>query len=425
MSIQKELEKWAEDTVKEYHKIAIREDVNMAYYTQSDLSLLSCEPELMIVGINPGSESSYKDQCKNKNWSYLYNNPLDKNHLLKGNYCKEEGKPSSWDGHRKWKYWTGLKKCLSQTTLSKLLDDDSKIIISNASFFSTPKANGIKESLLLETIKYTLDLIDKTKPRNLIFLSGKKCFERLSRLTVVSKSFQFEYKHICGNIYVGILNNKLCIGIPHPTYKTREEIKLVASVLPFLLRYTNYEDIDGELICKECDKQIKEYEVRIFNKKKSIDTQVKELVKISNLKSSGKGINFRGRMELFKIKINSYGADNCNLHYRGRLLNYEFYTNRHLNGKYIYSKDTIAVDLLIDDNEFMIRLGTRRNSSEKSKEVAIAVDGEFRPGNTTLTAPHWHIYKKMPLITSDDEVIHIMNELLEKIKAYRNKEFQK
>lgn len=285
MNIQEKLIDWAEKTVEAYHEIAKRKDVNKAYYTQSDISLLSSEPELMIVGINPGSESSYIDQCKNKNWSYLYNDKLDKNHLLKGNYFKEDGKPSSWDSHRGWRYWAGLKKCLSQTPLSTVLDDDSKIIVTNASFFNTPKANGISEPLLLETIEYTIDLINKTNPKNLIFLSGKKCFERLYRLSNSSLSFQFEYKHICGNIYVGILNNKLCIGIPHPTYKTREEIKLIASILPFLLSSTNYEDIESELICKECDKQIREYEDRVYNNKKSNDTQVKKDVRISNLKN--------------------------------------------------------------------------------------------------------------------------------------------
>ena len=259
MNIQEELIDWAEKTVEAYHNIAKREDVNKAYYTQSDLSLLSEKPELMIVGINPGSASSYTDQCKNKNWSYLYNNPLDKNHLWKGNYCKEEGKPSSWDNHKKWKYWTGLKSCLSKTALSTVIDDDSKIIVTNASFFSTEKANGISESLLTETIPYTLDLIHIATPNNLIFLSGKKCFERLSHLSKSSQLFQFEYKHICGNIFVGILNKKYCIGIPHPAYKMNEEIKLVASVLPSLLNVPNYESIDVELIRKRCAKQIKEY----------------------------------------------------------------------------------------------------------------------------------------------------------------------
>ena len=287
-NIQAKLEKWAEDTVKAYHNIAKREDVNIAYYTQSDLSLLAELPELMIVGINPGNPygiTPYTEQCKNKNWSYLYNNPLDKNHLWKGNYCKQEGGTSSWDNHRKWRYWSGLKKCLSHTTLSTVIDDDSKIIVTNASFFSTAKADGISESLLTETIPYTLDLIHIAKPKNIFFLSGKKCFERLFRLSKSSKLFQFEYKHICGNIFVGVLNKKYCIGIPHPTYKTNEEINLIASVLPLLLRSTSFEDVDSELICKECGKQIKEYEDRIYNHKKSNDKQIMKPVKTSNIKS--------------------------------------------------------------------------------------------------------------------------------------------
>ena len=203
-NIQAKLEKWAEDTVKAYHQIATRDDVNIAYYTQSDLSLLSEEPELMIVGINPGNPygiTPYTEQCKNKNWSYLHNNPLDKNHLLKGNYCKVEGKPSSWDAHREWKYWSGLRKCLSQTYLYTVIDDDNRIVITNASFFSTKNANDIKESLLAKSIPFTLSLIKIINPTHLFFLSVKKCFERLYHLSKSSKQFLFEYKNICGNIY--------------------------------------------------------------------------------------------------------------------------------------------------------------------------------------------------------------------------------
>ena len=260
MNVQEEIVKWAEKTVREYHEIASHKEVNLAYYTQSDLSLISEEPELMIVGINPCSE--------NKNWSYLYNNNQDQNHLLKGNYCREEGKPSSWENHRKWGYWKGLKRCLSQTNLNEIIEDDSKIIVTNASFFSTKKADGISDSLLKMTIPYTLDLINITNPKHLIFLSGKNCFERLFNLSRTSENIQFEYKNVCGNINVGVLNGKLSIGIPHPTYKTNEELNLVASVIPYLISSDNYEHIDIALIQKECAKQIKEYEERSHNKKK-------------------------------------------------------------------------------------------------------------------------------------------------------------
>ena len=270
MNIQEEIVKWAKKTVREYHEIASRKEVNLAYYTQSDLSLISEKPELMIVGINPGSGGTYKEQCENKNWSYLYNNNQDQNHLLKGNYCREEGKPSSWENHRKWGYWKGLKRCLSQTNLNEIIEDDSKIIVTNASFFSTPKADEISDTLLVETIPYTLHLINITKSKHLIFLSGKKCFERLLNLSKMSGNIQFKYKIVCGNIYVGVLNGKLCIGIPHPAYKTNEELNLVASVIPYLISSDNYEHIDIALIQKECAKQIKEYEERIHNKKRQI-----------------------------------------------------------------------------------------------------------------------------------------------------------
>ncbi len=299
MNIQEEIVKWAEKTVREYHEIASRKEVNLAYYTQSDLSLISEEPELMIVGINPGSGGTYKEQCENKNWSYLYNNNQDQNHLLKGNYCREEGKTSSWENHRKWDYCKGLKRCLSQTNLNEIIEDDSKIIVTNASFFSTKKADGISDSLLKMTIPYTLDLINITNPKHLIFLSGKNCFERLFR---TSENIQFEYKKVCGNIYVGVLNGKLCIGIPHPAYKTSEELNLVASIISFLFSITNYKDIDIESICKECTEQIKKYEERIRNKKRQI--------KISDVRILVEKVISECNLEAYEEKNHRYKLNN-------------------------------------------------------------------------------------------------------------------
>ena len=264
--LQNSLEDWAQETIEAYHMIA--QEVNLAFYTQSDLSILRESPELAIVGINPGGKEkdTYEGQRKNKHWSYLYNNPLelDKNHLLKGNYCHEE-----WEKHKKWSYWSGLKRCLSNTYLSNDIEDDRKIIVTNASFFSTPTAKEISEDLLIRTIPYTLGLIEKTTPKHLIFLSGKKCFERLNSISKLSKLINFEYRRVCGNIYVGNLNGKLCIGIPHPARKTKEELNLVASVIPYLINVKGYDDIDVELINKECSKQIEAYRERIINHKKT------------------------------------------------------------------------------------------------------------------------------------------------------------
>ena len=140
------------------------------------------------------------------------------------------------------------------------------------------------------------------------------------------------------------------------------------------------------------------------------------------LKADGK-LKETDLFKLFKAKIDPNGANSCELFYRGKLLNYEYYTKALANGKYINSKDTIAIDFLIEDGEYIIRVGTRRNDPEKTKKIAMAIDKEFKPGNTDVTAAHWHVHTKKPLDTSNDEMVRIMNELLAKVKAYRDKEY--
>ena len=165
------------------------------------------------------------------------------------------------------------------------------------------------------------------------------------------------------------------------------------------------------LIGKE---DIQEYE---DEENKWITQQLEE-----KLKTDGK-LKETDLFKLFKAKIDPNGANSCELFYRGKLLNYEYYTKALANGKYINSKDTIAIDFLIEDGKYIIRVGTRRNDPENTKKIAMAIDNEFKPGNTDVTASHWHVHIKKPLDTSNDEMVRIMNELLAKVKAYRDKEF--
>ena len=124
-----------------------------------------------------------------------------------------------------------------------------------------------------------------------------------------------------------------------------------------------------------------------------------------------------------KLKAGTCGSDSCALFYRGKLLNYEYYTKINENKKYVNSKDTIAIDFLIEGNEYIIRVGTRRNDPEITRKIAIAIDGEFIPGNTDVTASHWHVHARKVLLTNNDDMVHIMNELLVKVKAFRDKEY--
>lgn len=126
------------------------------------------------------------------------------------------------------------------------------------------------------------------------------------------------------------------------------------------------------------------------------------------------------RFEYFKAKIEPNGADSCNLFYGGKLLNYEFYTKTNKEGKLVKTPDRIAIDLLPEGNDYVIRVGTRRNDPEIIKKMANAFDDRFTPGDTELTAPHWHVHAKYAQETPDDKIIEDMNDLLMRINFYRN-----
>lgn len=133
-----------------------------------------------------------------------------------------------------------------------------------------------------------------------------------------------------------------------------------------------------------------------------------------------KQLDIKYRVSILKEMI--FKAGEKQAIYKGTVFYNEFYTTIR-NGKYVPSKDTIAIDLLFEDNDCVIRLCTRRYDSEKAKEIAVAVDGVFMPGNTNLTAPHWHVHAKMPQSTSNDEIALNLNAFLDKVKAYRDKEY--
>lgn len=126
------------------------------------------------------------------------------------------------------------------------------------------------------------------------------------------------------------------------------------------------------------------------------------------------------RFEYYKAKIEPKEADSCNLFYGGKLLNYEFYTKTNKEGKLVKTPDRIAIDLLPEGNDYVIRVGTRRNDPEIIKKMANAFDDRFTPGDTELSGPHWHIHSKLPQNTPDDKIVEEMDDLLRWINNYRN-----
>ena len=109
MDIQKELREWADRTAKGY--VAIANDLKdkaPSFYTQSDLTKITTSPEVLVLGINPGSTGSYLSQKDNPNWG-LNGKDMDGEHLILGNYCKNESGNTNWNDRDKWPFWWRLK----------------------------------------------------------------------------------------------------------------------------------------------------------------------------------------------------------------------------------------------------------------------------------------------------------------------------
>ena len=145
-----------------------------------------------------------------------------------------------------------------------------------------------------------------------------------------------------------------------------------------------------------------------------------EILVYSDMNKYEKMRELKDRFKELMNKIDKSGSNSSSLLYNSTLINFEYYTATNAKGEYIKTPDRIAVDLLLDGDEFVIRVGTRRNDPEKTKRITNAVDDRFTPGNTELTGAHWHVHAKFAQETPDDKIIEDMNDLLMRINFYRN-----
>ena len=124
-----QLNTWAAKTAEAYDKIAHTYNNAPAFYTQSDLTKINDSPSVLVMGINPGSGGTYQEQCKSEYWQ-LGGKPMDGTHLLKGN--------PSWSNRSDWAYWQRIYRLFDVDPHP--LDYEADFIVTNATFFATPKA---------------------------------------------------------------------------------------------------------------------------------------------------------------------------------------------------------------------------------------------------------------------------------------------
>ena len=227
------LQQWAENTVEEYKKMAAELGATApAFYTQSNLLKLEGRPEVMVLGINPGSDGTYAAQQTNEAWG-LNGQPMDGAHLLQGN--------PFWNDRHSWAYWQRLRRLFDDG--DNPLDDERRFVMTNASFFATPKANNLSPALLRRTLPFTLELIDLLRPRLIVVLSGKERMKTMANLTDGRLTYAPLFRSY-DDLLVGELAGIPCCGIPHPSASLlREERELLRQVLA---RLRKGEDIAEE-----------------------------------------------------------------------------------------------------------------------------------------------------------------------------------
>ena len=106
--------------------------------------------------------------------------------------------------------------------------------------------------------------------------------------------------------------------------------------------------------------------------------------------------------------------------YNRDTLVHEYYTDIDIDtDKYKNSERNIAIDLFPKDNEYWITVFSReydKSQSEKIAKEALGIEYEGCPGN-----PERHLYARIPMSESNEKIVEIMNDLLKKIKDYRDK----
>ena len=283
---------WGEKTVQLYNKIADdrgRENTP-AFYTQSDLNkMIGVDSvDILIAGINPGSGGTYQQMIENPNWGISSATGMTAEQLISGNFGRDplHENCTSWSRHRTWPYFMRLKSYFKDIEGPNLLDDESRFVLTNATFFNTVKEKELDQSLLKATFPQTIDLVRRVKPKMIVWLSGRKVFNRLVSISIDGFSFVCVKKHnpIMAHIYMGTFNGIPCFGVPHPSAPlTTEERTLIAKFFSYVYNYKSIEEIDLNGLESFCINEIQAYHKRL-NGKKAVS--VKSNIHIKNIEQS-------------------------------------------------------------------------------------------------------------------------------------------
>lgn len=213
-SVQIAIRDWAEYAVSEYLRLIRGNGWDYGFYTQSDLRDIVSSPEYFIMQINPGSGGTYEEQKADPNWR-LNGKDMDASLFIQGNFNIDvrHGKTqTAWQSRGEWKNWQKLRSFFCQITEGNPLNDVSKFVLTNASFFNTKKAIDQIYETLPQTLPITLNLVERIRPKRIVVLGCK--------LRAQMKGYGEIHATGLPRIYAGHLRDTESIYIDHPSSPT-------------------------------------------------------------------------------------------------------------------------------------------------------------------------------------------------------------
>ena len=208
MTMQDKLKEWAEKAFDFYYQLGLKK--NIGFYTQTPLNHIDSHPDIVVMGINPGSNGSFHKDYTLKQF-------------MRGN--------SFWTEHRSWDYIKRIEDFLRQgleENAESVFSDDNRIVYINASCLETKKAGALSDKLLCESLPSTIALIKILTPKLLLCLSAKKFFG-------INKSIEREF--LSDDVLIGQLGDIQIVGTPHPSaHLTNAKREYICEVIKLAMK---------------------------------------------------------------------------------------------------------------------------------------------------------------------------------------------
>ena len=214
------IEKWGKKWAERFNELSAK--YNVPYYTQSPLSLVGEEVDIMFVGINP--------KGGNKG---ITNNTFEQ--FLAGNKC---WKQRFCDNKNVWKLTNGARFFMGYDAYKHedTIDNDHKVVWTNLTPFQSNKGfTDLKVELRDEGIKSTIELISILRPKKIVFLGGN-AFELLDKYADDSLKQHFEHIKVFEKLplEIGRLYNMPAYYVSHPSGRSWPVSHCFVSVFIFL-----------------------------------------------------------------------------------------------------------------------------------------------------------------------------------------------